>query len=91
MDAEFLHSVVIVLPEVFISHGRFSLSVMKMNIGEDKRRIIEGELQGNGTFVTSVSMCACFVIGFVNIPDVGHVLLLGEHGNVCTNHHLLDY
>lgn len=91
MDAEFLHGVVIVLPKVFIPHCRFSLAVMKMNIREDERRIIEGELQRNRTFVTSVSMRTCFVIRFVNISDVRHMLLLGEHGYVGTHHHLLDY
>jgi hypothetical protein len=91
MDAEFLHGVVIVLPKVFIPHRRFSLSVMKMNIREDEGRIIKGKLKGNRTFVTSISMCTCFVIRFVNISDVRYMLLLGKHGYVGAHHHLLDY
>jgi len=91
MDAEFLHGVVIVLPKVFIPHCRFSLSVMKMNIREDERRIIKGKLQRNRTFVTSISMCTRFVIRFVNVSDVWYILLLGKHGYVGAHHHLLDY
>lgn len=91
MDAEFLHGVVIVLPKVFIPHCRFSLSMMEMNIREDERRIIKGKLKRNRTFVTGISMHACFVIRFVNISDVRYMLLLGKHGYVGAHHHLLDY